>query len=228
MPQGDHYAAIKRKMYLEKPTPSQCITSNVLNKTKGLAAVATKVVVQMICKLGGEPWAVDIPMKNTMVIGYDTYHDSAQKGRSAGALVASINKTFTKYISVANMHTNEAQELNDNLVPAIVRALKKYKEVNGQLPERIILYRDGVGDGQINYVVEHEVAAIEKCFDMAGMDAAHLKFSYIIVNKRINTRFFRQGKKPSNPPSGTVVDTTVTLPERSVASNIILIYLLFF
>ena len=71
--------------------------------------MATKVVVQMVCKLGGEPWAVEIPMKNTMVIGYDTYHDSAQKGRSAGALVASLNKTFTKFISVANLHTNEAQ-----------------------------------------------------------------------------------------------------------------------
>ena len=71
--------------------------------------MATKVVVQMVCKLGGEPWAVEIPMKDTMVIGYDTYHDSAQKGRSAGALVASLNKTFTKFISVANLHTNEAQ-----------------------------------------------------------------------------------------------------------------------
>jgi len=28
---------------------------------------------------GGEPWAVDIPMKNTMVLGYDTYHDSLHK-----------------------------------------------------------------------------------------------------------------------------------------------------
>jgi len=209
---GDHYAAIKKKTYLEKPTPSQCITSTVLNKPKGLPAVATKVVMQMVCKLGGEPWAVEIPMKDTMVIGYDTYHDSAQKGRSAGALVASLNKTFTKFISVANLHTNEAQ-LNDNLVPAITRSLRKYQEVNGQLPARIILYRDGVGDGQINYVLDHEVAAIEKCFAQAGMD--QLKFSYIIVSKRINTRFFRQalGKK-TNPPSGTVVDNTVTLPER--------------
>ena len=71
----------------------------------------------MICKLGGEPWAVDIPMKGTMVIGYDTYHDSAQKGRSAGALVASLNKTFTKYLSVANLHTNPAQELTISAQP---------------------------------------------------------------------------------------------------------------
>ena len=179
--------------------------------------MATKVVVQMVCKLGGEPWAVEIPMKDTMVIGYDTYHDSAQKGRSAGALVASLNKTFTKYISVANLHTTPHQELNDNLVPALTRALRKYQEVNGQLPVRIILYRDGVGDGQINYVLEHEVAAIERCFTEAGMD--QLKFTYIIVSKRINTRFFRQAldKKATNPPSGTVVDNTVTLPERWVA-----------
>ena len=116
-------------------------TSTVLNKPKGLMSVATKVAVQMICKLGGEPWAVDIPMKSTMVIGYDTYHDSAQKGRSAGALVASLNKTFTKYLSVANLHTNPAQELDDNICPAIARALRKYNDLNGEMPQRIILYR---------------------------------------------------------------------------------------
>ena len=33
-----------------------------------------------------------------------------------------------------------------------VDALKRYKEVNGQLPERIIVFRDGVGDGQLEMV----------------------------------------------------------------------------
>merc|ERR1711962_598254 len=152
--------------------------------------------------------------KGTMVIGYDTYHDSAQKGRSAGALVASLNKTFTKYLSVANLHTNPAQELDDNICPAIARALRKYNDLNGEMPQRIILYRDGVGDGQINYVLEHEIKAIEKCFQAAGINQSELKFTYIIVSKRINTRFFRMNGKPSNPPSGTVVDSDVTLPER--------------
>ena len=39
------------------------MTSPVLNKPKGLMSVATKVALQMNCKLGGEPWAVKIPMK---------------------------------------------------------------------------------------------------------------------------------------------------------------------
>ena len=34
----------------------------------------------------------------------------------------------------------------------------------------MVFYRDGVGDGQIPYVVEHEVAAITNCFrEAAGL-----------------------------------------------------------
>jgi len=216
---GDHYAAVKKKCVLEKPIPSQVVTSTVLSKPKGLMSVATKVAVQMNCKLGGEPWAVKIPLKNTMIIGYDTYHDSAMKGRSVGAVVCSLNQTFTKYISVATLHTNPAQELDDNLVPSIAKGMRKYAEENGgNLPERIIMYRDGVGDGQIDYVVEHEIAAIEKVFKTQGLnvdDPTKFKFTYIIVSKRINTRFFKNDPKgPSNPPSGAVFDDVVTLPER--------------
>jgi aubergine-like protein len=41
-------------------------------------------------------------------------------------------------------------------------ALQKYKEYNhGCLPQRIVLYRDGVGEGQIPYVYEHEVAILK-------------------------------------------------------------------
>ena len=80
-------------------------------------------------------------IKDTMVIGYDTYHDTAQKGRSVGAVVASMNQTLTKWMSIANMHTNTSQELNDNLLPNMTKMLRRYNEVNGHLPGRIIMYR---------------------------------------------------------------------------------------
>jgi len=48
-------------------------------------------------------------------------------------------------------------------------ALKKYSEINGDLPERIIIYRDGVGDGQLRLVVEHEVPQLKASFqEIAG------------------------------------------------------------
>ena len=55
-----------------------------------------KVAVQMSCKLGGQPWAVDIPLKKVMVVGYDTYHDTVDKKKSVGALVATLNDSFTR------------------------------------------------------------------------------------------------------------------------------------
>merc|ERR1712131_931 len=212
---GDHYATIKKKCYVEKAVPSQIVTASVLSKPKGLMSVATKVAIQMNTKLGGEPWAVKMPMTDTMVIGYDTYHDTVQKGRSVGAIVASMNSSMTKYISIANLHSNPHQELNDNMVPAISKALRKYQEINSNLPSRIIIYRDGVGDGQIQYVIDHEIAAILSCLAKAGLPEDQVKFTYIVVNKKINTRIMQmEGRNAVNPPSGTVVDDVVTLPER--------------
>jgi len=212
---GEHYAAIKKKLCLDVPTPSQVVTATVLNKPKGLMSVATKVAVQMNCKLGGEPWAVKMPLKDTMVIGYDTYHDTLSKGRSVGAVVASLNDSMTKYVSIANIHTNSDQELHDNLCPAIVTALRKYNDVNGRLPVRIIIYRDGVGDGQIPYVMEHEVKSIRDTLLRAGLEEKDLKFTFIVVSKKINTKILKkEGTSQSNPPSGTIVDDVVTLPER--------------
>lgn len=50
----------------------------------------------------------------------------------------------------------------------IVGALEKYHEVNGVLPERIIVFRDGVGDGQLRAVFEHEVPQLNECFKRSG------------------------------------------------------------
>ena len=49
-----------------------------------------------------------------------------------------------------------------------IGALEKYHEVNGLLPERIIVFRDGVGDGQLAAVFEHEVQQMCEAFQKAG------------------------------------------------------------
>ena len=49
--------------------------------------------------------------------------------------------------------------------------------------------RDGVGEGQIPYIVNHEVAAIKRSLQKASGEGQELKFTYIIVSKRINTRY---------------------------------------
>jgi len=78
----------------------------------------------------------------------------------------------------------------------------------------ILFYRDGVGDGQIQQVFDVEVKALVELLNESYLPTGQKPmFCFIIVNKRINTRIFTAGR-PSNPVSGTVVDNTITLPER--------------
>ena len=85
---------------------------------------------------------------------------------------------------------------------------------NKKIPKTIIVFRDGVGDGQIDQVNTVEVNSIRKCLDDMGLEETRL--AVVIVSKRINTKFVSENSPGvfDNPSPGTVVDTVVTLPER--------------
>lgn len=93
-----------------------------------------------------------------------------------------------------------------------------YLKHNQFLPDRIVFFRDGVGEGQISFVLNHEVEQVKLALrDMYGEKGFDLpKLTFIIVTKKINTRAFlldSQGKA-SNLQVGTVMDRDITLPER--------------
>lgn len=76
-------------------------------------SVATKVAIQINCKLGGAPWTVQVPMPDLMVIGFDVCHDSIDKSQSYGGLVASLNPTFSRYFSYVSQHKRGEELSND-------------------------------------------------------------------------------------------------------------------
>jgi aubergine-like protein len=49
--------------------------------------------------------------------------------------------------------TQQGKEIIDGLGRCMEDALKHYFKVNNFLPERVIIYRDGVGDGMLQLVV---------------------------------------------------------------------------
>jgi len=207
----DRYDAIKKITCVECPVPSQVVVSRTLSKQQMLMSVCTKIAIQLNCKLGGEVWACEIPVKNLMVIGFDVYHDSLNKGQSIGGFIASMNNSLTRYYSRITKQRSH-NEICDQLKVCMTGALKKYREINGHDPDRIIVYRDGVGDGQIYDVKDHEVPQFKKAIH--EFNPAITKFSMIIVKKRVSTRLFAQSRAGiSNPLPGTIVDSEVTRPE---------------
>jgi aubergine-like protein len=86
-----------------------------------------------------------------------------------------------------------------------------YLQLNGALPDRIVVFRDGVGDGQMSTVRDYEVPQLMSCF--ASFEANYKpKLAVVVVQKRISTRIFSRGgpKGLDNPPPGTIVDHTIT------------------
>ena len=108
---GDHYSAVKKKCCLEKPIPSQCVTSTVLSKPKGLMSVATKVAIQMNSKLGS--LGCQVPKE-----GCDSHWVRHVSQQSLEGMVGS---------SRGGQHEQH-----------LLKALRKYAEINGNLPARII------------------------------------------------------------------------------------------
>ncbi|KAM6944761.1 piwi-like protein 1 [Lycodopsis pacificus] len=208
----DKYDSIKKYLCVDCPTPSQCVVARTLSRQQSLMTVATKIALQIACKMGGELWSVEVPLKQLMIVGIDCYHDTLAGKRSIGALVASLNQGMSRWYSKC-VFQHKGQEIMDGLKLALCGALKDYLKFNSCLPSRIIVYRDGVGDGQLHSVVNYEVSQIIESIKSMGEDYEP-KLSVVVVKKRINSRFFAQiHGKVLNPPPGTIVDSEVTRPE---------------
>lgn len=204
----DRYSAIKKICCAEMPVPSQVVNSRTLSNESKNRSIVQKIVLQMNCKLGGSLWSVKIPFRSVMICGIDSYHDAAQKGNSVAAFVASLNDSYTKWFSKAVIQTKR-EEIVGGLCSSFIAALVAYQKENNRFPDSVIIYRDGVGDGQLSLCESYEIPQ----FEQASMKILNqpIKITFIVTQKRINTRYFTaNGSNIQNPPPGTVVDSSIT------------------
>lgn len=203
------YSIIKKFCCVQQPILSQVVTRRVITQPDHkLKSICTKIGIQMNCKLGAIPWLLKLPLGGMMTVGFDVCHDTADKTKSFGALVASMDmRTSMRYFSAATPH-KDGTELSANIKAKFSLALDAYKEEHGTLPAHIVFYRDGVGEGQLRHVYDVEVKQLR---DLLQERDPNIQFTFVIVCKRINTRIF---KGFENPAPGTVVDDVITLPER--------------
>jgi aubergine len=193
-------------------------------------SIVQKIALQMNCKMGGTLWSVKIPLDNVMICGIDTFHAAGNKNDSVSGFVASINSTYTKWFSRAVIQ-NKKEEFVNGLISSLKGALEAYKSANHKLPAKIIIYRfvqnvdlsvfrfsnhinaihsDGVGDGQLRMCKEYEIPQLQDACKLDYKDYDP-DFTYIVVQKRINTRIFlRKRNELDNPLPGAVLDHTVT------------------
>jgi len=157
--------------------------------------------------------------KRTMLIGCDVTHPSPgslEGTPSIAAVVASNDNNFAQY--PASLRLQESRkEMITHLDEMIIERLKVYEKFNGagKFPERIVMYRDGVSEGQFMTVLREELPQIRDACRRVSPGYSP-KLSIAIAGKRHHTRFYpvddsgTDVRNNGNPKAGTVVDKGVT------------------
>ncbi|TRY80402.1 hypothetical protein TCAL_07749 [Tigriopus californicus] len=205
---ADRYGAVKKTCLVELGIPSQFVLTKSISNGRNQIQVVQKLAIQVNAKLGGANWGISSPFSNAMVIGIDVYHN-ADGGKSWSGFVASLNRTFTCWFSDSRQHQYE-NEIMNNISDIFGRALKAYYELNNQYPDKIVVYRDGVGDSRFEVTETLEIEQMRSTLKRIAPEKK-VQITFVIVSKRIKTRMFLiQGDTHDNPPPGTVLDHTVT------------------
>ena len=154
---------------------------------------------------------------DTMVVGIDVTHPapkSMEGTPSIAAVVASIDEHYAQWPGSIRCQDSK-KEMVSTLKEMMQERLKLWISRNNRGPGKILIYRDGVSEGQYKTVLEDELVQIrEACKEIYG-HRPQPKINIIVVGKRHHTRFYPTdagtADNRGNPKNGTVVDRGVTM-----------------
>lgn len=207
-----------------------CVVGIKFAGERGQDQYFANVALKFNLKLGGNNQAVEsthlsfINDDKTMIVGIDVTHPSpgsSDKAPSVAGMVSSIDNHLGQWPGTLSVQTAR-QEMVADLESMLKTHLNNWRTLgrHAHYPENILVYRDGVSEGQYQTVFEEEVPLLRKACqatyppDMTKKNLPRL--SVIIVGKRHHTRFFptTSGQNDmhisGNCKPGTVVDRGVT------------------
>ncbi|KAG5308673.1 AGO2 protein, partial [Acromyrmex insinuator] len=222
------YAEVKRVGDTLLGMATQCVQAKNVNKTS--PQTLSNLCLKINVKLGGinsilvpsiRPKVFNEPV---IFLGADVTHPPAgdNKKPSIAAVVGSMDAHPSRYAATVRYLNYFIEFYNKHIVIGAYSHIDKellimfYKSTGGYKPHRIILYRDGVSEGQFLTVLQHELTAIREACLKLEIDYRP-GITFIVVQKRHHTRLFcadkkEQSGKSGNIPAGTTVDVCITHP----------------
>jgi len=216
------YAEVKRVGDTVLGMATQCVQAKNVNKTS--PQTLSNLCLKINVKLGGvnsilvpsiRPKVFNEPV---IFLGADVTHPPVGDNRkpSIAAVVGSQDAHPSRYAATVRVQQHRQEIIQDLSAMVKEHLVMFYKSTGGYKPHRIIMYRDGVSEGQFPHVLQHELTAIrEACIKLEPDYKPGITF--IVVQKRHHTRLFcadkkEQSGKSGNIPAGTTVDIGITHP----------------
>ncbi|KAI3380253.1 hypothetical protein SNEBB_010630 [Seison nebaliae] len=216
------YAEVKRVGDTVFGMATQCVQFKNVQKTN--PQTLSNLCLKINVKLGGinnilvpSVRPVSVFREPVVFIGADVTHPPAgdRLKPSIAAVVGSMDAHPSRYAATVRVQEHRKEVIQD--ICDMVRELliQFYKSTHFK-PTRIILYRDGVSEGQFNSVLAHELKGVRQA--CVSLDKDYQPgITFIAVQKRHHTRLFCSNKnlqcgRSGNIPPGTTVDSDITHP----------------
>ncbi|KAK3303333.1 ribonuclease H-like domain-containing protein [Chaetomium strumarium] len=230
------YNVVKKLGDVDFGLTTICMRSEMIMKAQGQEGYFANVGLKLNLKLGGVNHRVQDPtgglIQKTMFVGYDVTHPTnlapgtGTNAPSLVGMVANIDSSLSQWPGVAwendprveqvgkvdkdSKNKDKAEEFKNHFKGRI--ALWQ-RNNNQALPANIVIFRDGVSEGQFRMVLDEELPLIRQaCRDLYKSGP---RISLIVSVKRHQTRFFPTKEEHTHfrsrsPKEGTVVDRGVT------------------
>ncbi|KAI4727686.1 Piwi-domain-containing protein [Aureobasidium sp. EXF-10728] len=214
------YSRIKFWNDIKYGVQTVCAVGSKIQKPKGQDMYLGNLALKFNIKGGGVVHTQrDMhPLGNNdcMLVGIDVTHPSpgsAEGSPSIAGVVASVDEQLSQWPGSLRSQKGR-EEMVQGLTEMMIERLELWRKHNKKLPSKIIIFRDGVSEGQYNLVLDRELPPIQKAFEkLYGPRTPRVVL--IVVGKRHHTRFYptdnkSMDQKTGNPMPGTVVDRGVT------------------
>lgn len=221
------YNRIKHMCDVKLGIVNICSVGRMLVESNGRPQYFGNVALKFNLKGGGDNQLVDpsrlhfVSQGKTMIVGIDVTHpapNSSSQAPSIAAMVASKNGLLGQWLATSRIQTKRRQEMVTSLTEMLKRHLNLWKTEgkHARFPENILIYRDGVSEGQYQLVKDHELPllrkACEEIYDPVGQERPRI--TIVIVTKRHHTRFGpiqeKEADQNGNCLAGTVTDRGIT------------------
>ncbi|GJE90868.1 argonaute-like protein [Phanerochaete sordida] len=211
--------AVKQWGDMIEGIPTQCVRAGKYERPSD--QYLNNVALKINTKIGGinSVIADRVPaaqfLTHCMVVGCDVAHPSPGviSRPSIASLVASLDECATRYHTEVKVQPPR-QEAIDDIGGMLQRAIVQYRACRNNFPDHIIVYRDGVSEGEYVQVENNEIAAIQAKLDELEVERGHkARLVFIVVSKRHHVRFFPKDQsntdRSGNLHAGLVVDTGI-------------------
>lgn len=193
----------------------------------GQAQYCANVGLKFNLKLGGANQALNrsdlgfFGDGKTMLVGIDVTHPSpgsASSAPSVAGIVASVDGQLAQWPAEIKIQ-GAREEMVADLEGLLKGRLRHWLTCNKRLPDNIVVYRDGVSEGQYDKVIDTELpllkAACKATYPGPDTQKGLPRMAIVVVGKRHNTRFYPTSnetadQKSASPLPGTVVDRGIS------------------